>query len=119
MSATPADSPRPALPYADAPASPPTGLLNPRRRPRALSGRTTVVLTGCGKFYITINDMQGDPFEVFAQIGKSGGCVASQSEAIARLISLALRCGIAPDRIIKTGSPMREVIEHYLPKIHQ
>lgn len=28
-----------------------------------------------------------------------------------------LREGIAPDRIIKTGSPMREVIMHYLPKI--
>lgn len=28
-----------------------------------------------------------------------------------------LREGIAPDRIIKTGSPMREVLMHYLPKI--
>jgi UDP-N-acetylglucosamine 2-epimerase len=28
-----------------------------------------------------------------------------------------LREGIAPDRIIKTGSPMFEVLHHYLPKI--
>ncbi len=28
-----------------------------------------------------------------------------------------LREGIPPDRIIKTGSPMMEVIQHYLPKI--
>jgi UDP-N-acetylglucosamine 2-epimerase (non-hydrolysing) len=30
-----------------------------------------------------------------------------------------LREGIAPDRIIKTGSPMFEVIQHYLPKINK
>lgn len=28
-----------------------------------------------------------------------------------------LKEGLPPDQIIKTGSPMREVIEHYLPKI--
>lgn len=27
--------------------------------------------------------------------------------------------GIAPDRVIKTGSPMREVLEHYMPKIER
>jgi len=30
-----------------------------------------------------------------------------------------LREGIPPDRVIKTGSPMREVLEYYLPKIEQ
>jgi UDP-N-acetylglucosamine 2-epimerase len=30
-----------------------------------------------------------------------------------------LREGIAPDRIIKTGSPMYEVLHHYMPKILQ
>jgi UDP-N-acetylglucosamine 2-epimerase (non-hydrolysing) len=30
-----------------------------------------------------------------------------------------LREGIAPDRIIKTGSPMYEVLHHYLPKIEK
>jgi len=30
-----------------------------------------------------------------------------------------LREGIAPDRVIKTGSPMREVLEHYMPKIER
>lgn len=29
-----------------------------------------------------------------------------------------LREGLPPDRIIKTGSPMFEVLQHYLPKIH-
>jgi UDP-N-acetylglucosamine 2-epimerase len=30
-----------------------------------------------------------------------------------------LREGIAPDRVIKTGSPMREVLEHYMPKVER
>jgi len=30
-----------------------------------------------------------------------------------------LREGIPPDRVIKTGSPMSEVLHHYLPKIRQ
>jgi len=29
-----------------------------------------------------------------------------------------LREGLPPDRVIKTGSPMYEVLHHYLPKIH-
>jgi ribonucleoside-diphosphate reductase alpha chain len=38
---------------------------------------------------------------VFNQMGKAGGCAASQSEAIGRLVSLALRSGVQPDTIIK------------------
>jgi ribonucleoside-diphosphate reductase alpha chain len=40
-------------------------------------------------------------FEVFNQMGKAGGCAASQSEAIGRLASLALRSGVKPDMIVK------------------
>jgi len=38
---------------------------------------------------------------VFTQMGKSGGCTASQAEAVGRLISLALRSGIEPEVIVK------------------
>ena len=30
-----------------------------------------------------------------------------------------LREGLSPDRIIKTGSPIREVLEHYMPKVER
>ena len=39
--------------------------------------------------------------EVFTQMGKSGGCAASNAEAVSRLVSLALRCGIDPRSIIE------------------
>ncbi len=51
---------------------------------------------------MTINsDAEGRPFEVFATIGKTGGVFAAKSEAICRLISLALRSGLDIKAIIK------------------
>ncbi|UCG77229.1 MAG: vitamin B12-dependent ribonucleotide reductase [Nitrospirota bacterium] len=79
-----------------------TGKLVPRERPDVIQGSTRIVQTGCGALYVTVNaDENGMPFEVFNQIGKAGGCAASQSEAIGRLVSLALRCNIAPEEITK------------------
>ena len=71
------------------------GKIVPQSRPEVITGTTTKVSTGCGNLYITINsDEQGRPFEVFTQMGKAGGCAASQLEAIGRLVSLAFRTGI-------------------------
>ncbi len=73
----------------------------PRKRPEVIKGTTRAIKTGCGNLYVTVNeDEQGLPFEVFNHIGKAGGCAASQSEAIGRLVSLALRSNIAPEEII-------------------
>jgi ribonucleoside-diphosphate reductase alpha chain len=67
----------------------------PKPRPEVIMGTTTKVTTGCGNLYITINQGQdGAFFEVFTQMGKAGGCAASQLEAVGRLISLALRGGV-------------------------
>jgi len=73
----------------------------PRPRPKVTTGSTRVVRTGCGKLYVTINEDEQGPFELFAQMGKAGGCAASQSEGLARLISLAFRSGIAPQEVIR------------------
>lgn len=74
--------------------------IEPRPRPNVTTGTTSKVMTGCGGLYVTINDdQQGRPFEVFSQMGKAGGCAASQLEAIGRLISLALRSGVDPQAI--------------------
>ncbi|MFH1519251.1 MAG: ribonucleotide reductase N-terminal alpha domain-containing protein [Candidatus Omnitrophota bacterium] len=67
----------------------------PKPRPEVILGTTTKVTTGCGNLYITVNqDEEGKFFEVFTQMGKAGGCAASQLEAVGRLVSLALRGGI-------------------------
>jgi len=72
-----------------------------RERPEVLHGETIRMQTGCGPLYVTINEDENGPFEVFNTMGKAGGCVASQTEAIGRLISLALRSGVSEDEIIK------------------
>ena len=75
--------------------------ITPRKRPHKMHGATYKIETGYGSLFITINhDDQGEPFEVFATIGKTGGFYAAKSEAICRLISVALRSGIAPQVII-------------------
>ena len=73
----------------------------PRARPYVTKGTTQRLETGCGHLYITINEDERGLCEVFTQMGKSGGCTASQAEAVGRLISLALRSGIEPEAIVK------------------
>jgi ribonucleoside-diphosphate reductase alpha chain len=80
----------------------PVHKISPKKRPEVIKGTTRAMKTGCGKLYITINeDEDGNIFELFTQMGKAGGCAASQAEAIGRLISLALRSNIEPIEIEK------------------
>jgi ribonucleoside-diphosphate reductase alpha chain len=74
----------------------------PKKRPELIKGSTRLMKTGCGNLYVTINeDENRHPFELFTSMGKAGGCAASQSEAIGRLVSLAFRSNIEPDEIVK------------------
>jgi ribonucleoside-diphosphate reductase alpha chain len=74
----------------------------PKPRPEVILGTTTKVTTGCGNLYITVNqDEEGNFFEVFTQMGKAGGCAASQLEAVGRLVSLAMRGGIDTKVIVE------------------
>ncbi len=75
--------------------------LKPRERPKLTFGYTEQIKTGDGTLYVTINEDENGLCEVFASIGKSGGNAQAQSEAIGRLISLAIRSGIDPRVIIK------------------
>jgi len=73
----------------------------PRKRPEILNAKVRKVQTGCGRLYVTVSeDEEGNLFELFTSMGKAGGCAASQSEAIGRLVSLALRSGIATETVI-------------------
>ncbi len=66
-----------------------------RSRPELLKGTTRRLETPLGTIYVTITeDDLGQPFEVFMSLGKAGGGLMADVEAIGRLISLALRSGI-------------------------
>jgi len=88
-----------------------------RSRPQILQGTTVKTHSPVGDMYVTINeDADGDPFEVFCNVGKAGGAANADSEAIGRLISLALRHylpieevrdqlrGISTDKAVGFGS---------------
>jgi ribonucleoside-diphosphate reductase alpha chain len=69
-------------------------------RPDVLTGITERIRTGYGNLYITINVTEGKPFEVFAQIGKSGWSTMADTEAICRMISLLLRSNVPVGAVI-------------------
>ena len=71
-----------------------------RNRPQITTGKTRRMRTGDGTLYITVNEDENGLCEVFTAIGKAGGTVAAQTEAISRLISLALRSGVDPTSVI-------------------
>lgn len=71
-----------------------------KRRPANLVGSTVKIRTSFGNLYLTLNNFEGHPFELFATLGKSGKDTQAHTEALGRLISLALRSGV----------PVREII---------
>jgi ribonucleoside-diphosphate reductase alpha chain len=70
------------------------------KRPKVTTGYTHKVKVGCGNLYITVNYHENQMYEVFANIGKSGGCAISQAEATTRAITVGLRSGVSPDIFI-------------------
>ncbi len=75
------------------------GRIKPIVRPLRLEGFTDARETPLGKLFLTLNTLDGHPVELFAQIGKAGSDVAAFTEAVARLVSLALRSGIDPAEV--------------------
>ncbi|MDR3048723.1 MAG: vitamin B12-dependent ribonucleotide reductase [Elusimicrobiota bacterium] len=73
---------------------------HPRKRPNKTTGSTFLMNTGCGRMYVTINEDDKGPCELFTQLGKSGACTSSQAEAIGRLVSISLRSGVDTQSII-------------------
>jgi len=76
-------------------------MLVERQRPPVVRGLTERVRTAHGNLFVTLNyDEDGRPFEVFAALGKAGSTESAQLDAIARLVSMALRAGVEPTQII-------------------
>ncbi len=69
-------------------------------RPKTLSGVTKKLTTGHGPLYVTMNDDEFGPRECFVIIGKPGGTAAAFSDALGRMISLAMTHGASPKEVI-------------------
>lgn len=93
----PAPQKEPAAPVEETPTAVKAAVAE---RPDVLTGITERIRTGYGNLYITINAMEGRPFEVFAQIGKSGWSTMADTEAICRMISLLLRSHVPVEAVI-------------------
>jgi ribonucleoside-diphosphate reductase alpha chain len=71
-----------------------------RTRGHVTDGKTFKYRMGCGTLFVTVNKDKNGLCEVFANLGKAGGC-PSQSEATCRAVSAALRSGVKPEILIK------------------
>jgi len=70
-----------------------------RPRTQITTGQTHKYRMGCGTLFVTVNQDKQGVCEVFANLGKAGGC-PSQSEATCRAVSAALRSGVDPNVMI-------------------
>ncbi|HEY4695883.1 MAG TPA: TSCPD domain-containing protein, partial [Candidatus Hydromicrobium sp.] len=74
--------------------------LKPRSRPEVTHGMTKKYKIGnCGKLYVTVNSDENGICEVFINTGEEG-CTAL-TEAVGRLISIAIRSGIDIESVKK------------------
>lgn len=106
-----------------------------KKRDKIAHGVTIKEKTGDGSLYVTINrGFRDEPFELFATVGKAGGKAAAYTEAIGRLISMALQynipieeikkelrgisagdpVGFGPERILSVPDGIGKAIEEFL-----
>jgi ribonucleoside-diphosphate reductase alpha chain len=69
-------------------------------RPRTLTGVTKKIRTGHGSMYVTMNDDEFGPRECFVILGKPGGTAAAFSDALGRMITMALTHGASPAEVV-------------------
>jgi ribonucleoside-diphosphate reductase alpha chain len=84
----------------------------PRVRAEDLYGFNRRVMTGDGKLYVAVNYDEHGIREVMATVGRSGGTLFSLTEAIGRLVSLALQYHVPVDEIAKQLVGIRSSVPH-------
>lgn len=77
-------------------------LRRPIERPEFLQGETFREQVKCGSLYVTANKLDDQLFEVFVNGGFADNCRNCFLNALARVISIAIRTGVDPRRIADT-----------------
>lgn len=70
-------------------------------RPKIVGGINVKVVTGCGNMYVQMGWCDGKLFEVFATLGRAGGCAMCFNESLTRAITTGLRCGVQVAEYVK------------------
>lgn len=63
-------------------------------RPKIVGGINVKVVTGCGNMYVQLGWCNGKLFEVFATLGRGGGCSMGFCEGLTRSVTAGLRTGM-------------------------
>lgn len=71
------------------------------KREDVMDAKVSTIKTGFGDMYVVVSEKEGKPFDVFAIISKCGKSIMAKTEAIGRLISIALRYGIPVSEIVE------------------
>lgn len=64
-------------------------------------GSNRKIPNGCGNLMVYIGGSDDNVHEITARLGKAGGCASAQTEAIARMASIAMQYGAPPEKISK------------------
>lgn len=70
-------------------------------RPKVVVGINVKVVTGCGNMYVQLGWWNGGLHEVFATLGRAGGCAMCFDSSLTRMVTLGLRCGVPVEEITK------------------
>ncbi len=76
-------------------------------RPEKLITETIKVKTGCGSMFVTITPKESEYKEVFAMLGKTGGCPACNVSSLTRTITVAINHGVPLDKLTKQLTGVR------------
>lgn len=71
-----------------------------KQSPDVLPNVTIRVRTPDGTMFVSICEYNGNPTQVLVHIGKSGHSLQAWADALARMVSLALRSGVSVQKII-------------------
>ena len=75
--------------------------------PDRVKSHTRRVKFGCGKLYITIDELERIPLRSFMRVGKIGVCRRTLLETIGRLVTIMFEEGVPLERIHHTLMGMR------------